>query len=141
MDEPTDSSDDSESNIDDELIDQLEERRRKRREEGNRPGATPRRKIDPDGGSGGAGRRGTRISSASSDGRAASSGAFGLYGLRTGESVFIRVNASEPGGYSVFIEQNKKLLPGYLPTQARLKTGERLLSPRLYASTRTEDCL
>ena len=48
-----------------------------------------------------------------------------LTGYKAGQSVGCKVVAAEPGGYSVIIPKDN--LPGFLPTEQRLKPGEEIL--------------
>jgi hypothetical protein len=49
-----------------------------------------------------------------------------LSGYKAGQNVICKVTNAEPGGYAVIIPKDN--LPGFLPTQARLKTGEEILA-------------
>lgn len=49
-----------------------------------------------------------------------------LTGYKAGQNVACRVMAQEPGGYSVIIPKDN--LPGFLPTEAKLKIGEEILA-------------
>src|ERR1700722_18702714 len=49
-----------------------------------------------------------------------------LQGYKPGQNVICKVTNSEPGGYAVIIPKDK--LPGFLPTQAILRTGEEILA-------------
>lgn len=49
-----------------------------------------------------------------------------LSGYKAGQNVVCKVTNAEPGGYAVIIPKDN--LPGFLPTQARLKLGEEILA-------------
>jgi hypothetical protein len=49
-----------------------------------------------------------------------------LTGYKAGQSVACKVVAAEPGGYSVIIPKDN--LPGFLPTEQKLKVGEEILA-------------
>jgi hypothetical protein len=49
-----------------------------------------------------------------------------LSGYKAGQNVVCKVSHPEPGGYAVTIPKDN--LPGFLPTQAHLKTGEEILA-------------
>jgi len=49
-----------------------------------------------------------------------------LTGYKAGQNVACKVTAAEPGGYAVIIPKDN--LPGFLPTEAKLKVGEDVLA-------------
>jgi hypothetical protein len=49
-----------------------------------------------------------------------------LTGYKAGQNVACKVMAAEPGGYAVLIPKDN--LPGFLPTEAKLKIGEEVLA-------------
>jgi hypothetical protein len=49
-----------------------------------------------------------------------------MSGYKAGQNVACRVVGPEPGGYSVLIPKDN--LPGFLPTDAKLKPGEEVLA-------------
>src|SRR5882757_8417264 len=49
-----------------------------------------------------------------------------LSGYKAGQNVVCKVVKDEPGGYAVIIPKDN--LPGFLPTQALLRTGEEILA-------------
>ncbi len=49
-----------------------------------------------------------------------------LTGYKAGQNVAIKIMAAEPGGYAVLIPKDN--LPGFLPTEAKLKIGEEVLA-------------
>jgi hypothetical protein len=49
-----------------------------------------------------------------------------LQGYKPGQNVICKVTNAEPGGYAVIIPKDG--LPGFLPTQAMLRTGEEILA-------------
>lgn len=49
-----------------------------------------------------------------------------LTGYKAGQNVACKIMASEPGGYAVLIPKDN--LPGFLPTEAKLKIGEEVLA-------------
>jgi len=49
-----------------------------------------------------------------------------LQGYKPGQNVICKVTNAEPGGYAVIIPKDN--LPGFLPTQANLRTGEEILA-------------
>src|ERR1700733_8636482 len=49
-----------------------------------------------------------------------------LSGYKAGQNVVCKVVKDEPGGYAVIIPKDN--LPGFLPTQAMLRTGEEILA-------------
>jgi hypothetical protein len=54
------------------------------------------------------------------------SGGGGGFGFRPGDNIVCKIINAEPGGYAVVI--TKYNLPGFLPTQALLRTGEEILA-------------
>jgi hypothetical protein len=49
-----------------------------------------------------------------------------LTGYKAGQNVVCKVVKAEPGGYAVFIPKDN--IPGFLPTEAKLKDGEEVLA-------------
>ncbi len=49
-----------------------------------------------------------------------------LTGYKAGQNVACKIMAAEPGGYAVLIPKDN--LPGFLPTEAKLKIGEEVLA-------------
>jgi hypothetical protein len=47
-------------------------------------------------------------------------------GFRAGDDLVCKIIDAEPGGYAVVVRKNN--LPGFLPTQALLQTGEEILA-------------
>jgi hypothetical protein len=66
-------------------------------------------------------------------------GSRGGNGLTPGQNVICTVISSEPGGYAVTVT-GRPNAPGFLPTQAILRSGEEILAQCLSASTTTGFC-
>jgi len=49
-----------------------------------------------------------------------------LKGYKAGQNVICKIDRPEPGGYSVLLTKDN--LPGFLPTQEQLKTGQEILA-------------